>query len=388
MSHYWKAPLFASPFILCLSAKAEPLEAFQTGPVGNGYGYSVVSGLQSEVKFETTNEFGSMTFDQIPNEKLSSQTLNSKFSAATGYRASSQFYIMGYTDILVKSHSQETRIDNSSLSSGANYYEFGAKAIFEKGPLSLGGRIGLHNVGGEERVLKTAGQTYTSEASWAAIPQLEVSAGYRIDKLANFVRFKFFSQGEYEVETDNNGSSIIYDSKRKLPAELAVSSLYDFNELLQLGGGFKLIAAEQASSSTTPWSRQFDSSGRRQDSTTKMNTNQVVASVGGKFFPTSLFSLAASLEYQTDKFASDSKASVEESNFGGMGMTFQTEFIPNKVSRIHARTSYFIPRSVSYTKNKSEDAVLSHQEITTGDGSRANVRLGKFAIALGGTYMF
>jgi hypothetical protein len=383
-----KLVITAAALISPVSIHAETLESFQTGPLGDGYGYSVISGLQSEVQLKTTNEFGKSTFDSIPNEKISSNTIKTQMSTATAFRASSDFYIIGYTDFEIVSHSQEARIDSSELNSGANSYEFGAKAIYEKGAFTFGGKFGLLNFGGESRELKTAGRTYKSEAGWASIPQLEILGGYKWKNTTNMARFKFYSQGEYEVETRHDRKGIIYDSYRKVPAELSLSSLVDFNHQLQVGASVRLIAAKQASQTTDQWSAKFTNTGRRVVSGNNRDINQVVLTAGGKFFPTSSFAVASSVSYETTGYENENTASLESDNFGGLSFNFSSEFIPDPKSRIHASTSYKIPTSIEFKKTSSTANVLSHQSITTGAGSNSTTSVAEFSLALGGTYMF
>lgn len=383
-----KSSLILSSLLLPNYAYSSAIEAFQTGPLGSGYGFSVINGLQSEVKLQTTNEFGKETYDAIPNEKLSSNTYRTNFSSATGFRASPEFYIIGYADVNVVVHSQESRLDKSEFTSGANTYEFGVKAVYENGPYTIGGRLGLHNIGGEIRTLKTAGVNYETEASWSTIPQLEVMGGYKWLSSLNIIRFKLYSQGEFEAETKNSGKTMVFDSKRKIPAELALSSLIDINHQLQLGAEIKVTASSQASQSENQWSTEFSENGSRNISGDKQDTNQISISAGGKFFPTPIFSISAATTYETSKYSAEDTASLEYGNYGGLSFDFGTEFIPTPKARISANTSYTIPKHVEYVKSASEESVLAHQKITTGSGSNAKSSLAKFSLSLGGTYMF
>ena len=120
----------------------------------------------------------------------------------------------------------------------------------------------------------------------------------------------------------------------------------------------------------------------------KKNSNTYVASIGGRFFPTDKFSVSSSVSYETASYESEEYASVELDNFGGLGVSFSTEFIPLENSRIQASSSYTVPTSVSYLQNLNENSIKSHQQITTGSGSNSSSTASSFSLSLGGTYMF
>lgn len=364
------------------------IEAFQTGPLGEGYGYSIISGLQSEATLKTKAEFGKSTFNDIPNEKLSSKTTEHTVLAGTAFRASPEFYMIGYADIKIKSHSQKTRIANSQFDAGANSYEFGSKAIFETERYTFGGGFGLLNIGEEQRNIHTAGVKFSSVASWTIIPQLEFLGGYKWKNTASMIRFKFFSQGDVEVETTNLGKKIIYDKYRKIPAELSLSTLVDLNNKLQIAGELKWLATGQASQLTDEWSNSFTQIGNRVLNGEKKKINAGSVGIGGKFFPTQNLSFATAIHYSTPQFSKPSTASLEDGGFGGFKISFASEFIKDAATKIHAETSYLLPKSISTVKSADPDDVSSHQSITTGNGSRTKTTLAVFNLSLGSTIMF
>ena len=366
----------------------QPLESFQTGLLGDGYGYSVINGLQSEMILKTTKEYGKSTFSKIPNEKISADTLSSTLSGATAFRASPDFYIIGQLDGTIISHTQEARIDGSKLSSGANNFDFNAKAVYESGAITIGGKFGLLNFSSESRELKTAGKTFKSEGGWTSIPQLELLGGYKWKNTTNMMRFKFFSQGEFEVETLNGNKKIIYDGLRKVPAELSLSSLQDINHKLQTGLSIKFIGREQASQTTDEWSVNFRENGQRIVGSKVRDKNTVVVTGGGKFFPTPTFAVAFSASYETSGYKSEETSSFEDDNFGGIYLNFSSDFIPNAKSRIHASTGYRVPKYLSYKQKNTTSDVLSHQNLTTGEGSNTKTSFAEFSVSVGGTYMF
>lgn len=384
LSHFLPAVLLALP----TPSTAGEVESFQTGPIGHGYGYMAINGLQSEFRFSTINYSGKETYSSLPNEKTEAQTLQTKLQTATAYRASQQFYMVGFADIEINSHEQESRIDNEKLESGANSYNFGARAIFEVEKFTLGGQIAINMIGEEERILKTSQGRFTSTAGWTALPEFEILGGYREGIFNNFLRVKFFSQGEYEVETSNDGAKIIYDNMRKSPATFSFSTLADVHEMLQVGGQVKFTAAAQASQPVDEWSREFAENGRRITSKNKQDTNQLALSVGGKFFPIPVLSLALGATIETAKYANENKSSFEDNNFGGTSFLFTGEFIPDPNIRLHASSYYMIPKTISYKKSASDDTVVRHQSITTGDGSTAKATASAFGMSFGGTYMF
>lgn len=380
--------LFCLPVVYTATAYADELEAFQTGLIGSGYGYSVINGLQTELQLKTVNTYGKSTFKDIPNERVSAQKVTSSLKTATAYRASPEFYMIGYTDLTLISHSEEARIENADLSTGANSISFGTRLVYEKGSLTIGGSVGIVNFAPELRELNTAGESFESETGWAVLPQLELIGGYKWKKTSNLLRAKFYSQGEFEVTTKNGESDITFDKYRKLPSELSLSSLVDINSQFQAAVNLKFTGSAQASNTSDEWSVSFADNGARRVSGEKKNTNKYAASLGGRFFPTDKFSVSSSISYETSSYVKEDYASVDEDNFGGLGFNFATEFIPLENSRVQASGSYTVPTSVSYTQTNGGEQVLNHQQITTGVGSASTKTAASFSLTLGGTYMF
>ena len=380
---------FANFVLLFISfpSFAAQVNSLQTGFSGPGYLWSNIDSLQTEAEMSIYKRYGSSTWSDAPTERLSAKTYSTEFSAASAFRPSKDFYSILQTSASSTDHTQILRVDKSSYSSNHNEYGLKFRSYLDRKRWLAGASVGLWTYGEETKLLSYNGQRRIVKIQSSTAPIFEIVGGARYFAFETMVRMQLFSQELAEASTtDKSGSQRTFDYNRVSPTTLNIATAWNGIPQLMLISEIDYKALGQLNETTDEYSSIFLQNGERIKNGPSKSKGSWSLSGGGKFFPSSEYSVKASATYNFPSYSNASYTSHELNNAGGWNFEGGCDFIPESNMRLGITLNYSLPVYKSFTSRAIDPS--RELEIPRTPGSRQSFNSASWRAAINSAWTF
>ena len=390
----WGVLLWGIAFSLIVGtsvAQSSPL-GLQTGGAGEGYVFSSVTDKEWQSQLRYLSSRGSISFDELVGERLSSHKNFTHFQNTYSYRAGPHFSILGLADISRQKIQQDLRKGAWNLTSSLSSMRLGSGVVLDRRHLIFSATVGMHFRGQEKRELKNSQIRIDAKRQRILLPYHTFGVGV---KARNMMVFSQISLGEFgttileasstgvlEGEDAGQKTQQIFDEEYRSPLRAGIHGLLDLHSEIQLAA-----SVDYEGATTGQWSQAVDADGRRITTDSPASSERWQLSGGLRYYAKSDLSVAFSLSYRTSSYPDKALASLEHDHLGGLSANFDVEFATHSSLRFMVGTTYQYPVELETFYDFTEEGLLTHQHIPIKESSAAKLTETKYGVLLSVAYI-
>lgn len=373
-------------------AQSSPL-GLQTGGAGEGYVFSSVTDKEWQSQIRYLSSRGSISFDELVGERLSSHKSFSHLQNTYSYRAGPHFSILGLADISRQKIQQDLRKGAWSLTSSLSSIRLGSGVVLDRRYLIFSATVGMHFRGQEKRELKNSQMRIDAKRAKLLLPYHTFGVGVKARNMTVVSQVSFGEFGTTTLEASSTGVlegkedpgqkiRQIFDEEYRSPWRAGIHGLMDLYSEIQLAA-----SVDYENATTGQWSQDVDEDGRRITTDSPASSERWQLSGGLRYYAKSDLSVALSLSYRTSSYPDKALASLEHDHLGGLSANFDVEFATHSSLRFMVGTTYQYPVELETSYDFTEEGLLTHQRIPIQEPSAANLTETKYGILLSVAYI-